>query len=168
MPESRSPVPAERIERAILLLRGQRVILDHDLGNLYRVESRALVQAVKRNLERFPSDFMFQLTANEWSALRSQTVISKGRGGRRYPPFAFTEQGVAMLSSILRSPRAVVVDIEIMRAFVRLRGLIASSEVLAKKLEDMEQKYDHQFRAVFDLIRRLMTNPATKHRRIGF
>ena len=93
MPESRSPVPAERIERAILLLRGQRVILDHDLANLYMVESRALVQAVTRNLERFPSDFMFQLTANEWSALRSQTVISKGRGGRRYPPYCLHRAG---------------------------------------------------------------------------
>ena len=168
MPESRSPVPAERVERTILLLRGQKVILDHDLANLYRVESRALVQSVKRNLERFPSDFMFQLTTVEWRALRSQTVISKGRGGRRYPPFAFTEQGVAMLSSILRSPRAAAVNIEIMRAFVRLRRLVASSEVLAKKLEDMERKYDHQFRAVFDLIRRLMTHHATKPRRIGF
>lgn len=168
MPELRSSVPAERIEGAILLLRGQKVILDHDLADLYAVESRALVQAVKRNIERFPVDFMFQLTVREWRALRSQIVISKGRGGRRYPPYAFTEQGVAMLSSILRSPRAVLVNIEIMRAFVRLRRLIASSDALAKRLQDMEQRYDHQFRVVFDLIRRLMENPEGKRGRIGF
>ena len=168
MPEQRSPVPAERIERAILLLRGQKVILDHDLANLYAVESRALVQAVKRNIERFPADFMFQLTMREWKGLRSQIVISKGRGGRRYPPYAFTEQGVAMLSSILRSPHAVLVNIEIMRAFVRLRRLIASSDALAKRLKDMEQRYDHQFRVVFDLIRRLMEKPEGKLGRIGF
>ncbi len=171
MAERRSHLPVERIERierTILLLRRQKVILDHELASLYAVEPRALVQAVKRNIERFPTDFMFQLTTREWSALRSQTVISKGRGGRRYPPFAFTEQGVAMLSSILRSPRAILVNIEIMRAFVRLRQLIASSETLAKRLEGMEQRYDHQFREVFDLIRRLMETPVGKRRRIGF
>ncbi len=163
-------VTVERIERAILLLRGHRVMLDSDLATLYGVDTRVLVQAVKRNIDRFPDDFMFHLTAGEFQALRSQIVTSKpaGRGGRRVAPYAFTEQGVAMLSSVLRSPRAVRVNIEIMRAFVRLRGLLASHVDLARKLDELEKRYDRQFAVVFDAIRQLMTPPATPRPRIGF
>jgi phage regulator Rha-like protein len=169
MAGSRSMVPAERIERSILLIRGQKVILDGDLAELYGVETRALVQAVQRNRERFPDDFMFQLTKEEFDNLRSQSVISSlGWGGRRYPPYAFTEQGVAMLSSVLRSKRAVQVNIEIMRAFVRLRQMLAQHADLSRKLDALEKKYDAQFRVVFDAIRELMTPPEPKRRRIGF
>ena len=165
-----SPVPVERIERAILLLRGHKVILDADLATLYEVETRALVQAVKRNLERFPQDFMFQLGAEEVEVLRSQSVISNtpGRGGRRYAPYAFTEQGVAMLSTVLNSPRAIAVNIEIMRAFVRLRLLLASNKELARRLDQLEAKTDAKFKAVFEAIRQLMTPPEPKRRPIGF
>lgn len=164
-------VPAERIEQAILLIRGHKVILDVDLAVLYGVETRALVQAVKRNIERFPDDFMFQLAVAEHAVLRSQNVISKsdGRGGRRYPPYAFTEQGVAMLSSVLRSDRAVQVNIQIMRTFVKLRRLLATHEDLSRKLAALERKYDRQFKVVFDAIRELMAPPDPKpRRRIGF
>jgi hypothetical protein len=167
-----SLVPEERIERAILVLRGHKVMLDADLADLYGVETRALVQAIKRNIDRFPSDFMFHLSADEAEFLRSQTVILKkgGRGQhRKYLPYAFTEQGVAMLSSVLRSPRAVRVNIEIMRAFVRLRQMLQSNMDLARKLDALEKKYDAQFKVVFDAIRQLMTPPqGTKKRRIGF
>jgi hypothetical protein len=164
----RSIIPAERIERAILVLRGQKVMLDADLADLYGVETKALNQAVRRNHKRFPADFMFQLTAEEAASLRSQIVTSKGRGGRRHVPLAFTEQGVAMLSSVLRSPRAVDVNIEIMRAFMRLRELLQSNTELARKLADLERKYDTQFRVVFDAIRKLMEPPSTAKRPIGF
>lgn len=164
------PVPP--IERRILLLRGQKVMLDADLAELYGVETRALVQALKRNLERFPEDFMFQLTTEEnerLQLLRSQSVISSsGHGGRRYAPYAFTEQGVAMLSSILRSPRAIAVNIEIMRAFVRLREALTSHKDLARKFAALEAKYDAQFKTVFEAIRQLMIPPTTKRRGIGF
>ncbi|MEC4669660.1 MAG: ORF6N domain-containing protein [Nitrospirota bacterium] len=160
-------VPVERIERAILLIRAQKVMLDADLAELYGVEPRVLIQAVKRNIDRFPQDFMFQLTKREFSDLRSQIVMSSW-GGRRYPPYAFTEHGVAMLSSVLRSKRAVRVNIEIMRAFVRLRQILASHKELARKLEELEKKYDAQFKVVFDAIRELMTPPEPKRRRIGF
>ena len=163
-----SLIPIERIERAILLIRGQKVMLDADLADLYGVDTKVLIQAVKRNLDRFPGDFMFQLTKEEFDVLRSRFVTSKGRGGRRYPPYAFTEQGVAMLSSVLRSQRAVQVNIQIMRAFVHLRRMLASHEDLARKVEAMEKKYDIQFRAVFDAIRQLMRGPEPKRRRIGF
>jgi len=166
-----SLIPAERIERSILLLRGHKVLLDRDLAALYGVETRALVQAVKRNIDRFPSDFMFQLSNQELAALRSQSVISNvkpGRGGRRTAPYAFTEQGVAMLSSVLRSPTAIRVNIEIMRAFVRLRQIVASHAELARKLEALEKKYDAQFKVVFDAIRQLMAPPAQKRTPIGF
>jgi hypothetical protein len=144
-------------------------MLDADLATLYRVPTKALVQAVKRNAARFPSDFMFRLTAEEAVRLRSHGVTSNvGRGGRRYPPHAFTEQGVAMLSSVLRSDRAVQVNIAIMRAFVRLRGLLASDESLARKLAAIEKKYDAQFKVVFDAIRRLMSPPAGGRHAIGF
>jgi hypothetical protein len=141
-------------------------MLDADLATLYGVETRALVQAVKRNLSRFPDDFMFQLSPDEAANLRSQSVISSW-GGRRTPPYAFTEQGVAMLSSVLHSERAAQVNVEIMRTFVRLRELLSSHADLARKLATLERKYDAQFKAVFDAIRALMAAPATK-RKIGF
>ena len=173
-------IPAERIERRILLLRGEKVMLDSDLAELYGVETKALNQAVQRNVDRFPGDFMFQLSADETEtllrsqivtsnvknrgsaneikgALRSQIVTSKpGRGGRRYRPHAFTEQGVAMLSSVISSPRAVLVNIAIMRTFVQLRQMLASNVDLARKLAALEAKYDEQFKVVFDAIRALM------------
>jgi hypothetical protein len=162
-------VPAERIEHAILVLRGQKVMLDSELAALYEVPVKALNQAVKRNLDRFPEDFMFRLNQEEATSLRSQSVTSKaGRGGRRTEPYAFTEQGVAMLSSVLHSPRAVHVNIEIMRAFVRLRQMLQQNTELARKLAALERKYDGQFKMVFEAIRDLMT-PAPKEKpRIGF
>ena len=173
-----SIVVAERVERRIYMVRGQKVILDSDLAELYGVETRTLVQAVQRNADRFPDDFMYRLTAQELTILRSQFVISSsgrkmeapgGYGGRRYLPRAFTEQGVAMLSSVLRSPRAVRVNIEIMRAFVRLRQILATHADLARKLEELEKKYDEQFRVVFDAIRALMAEPEeTEQEPIGF
>ncbi|HEY2513751.1 MAG TPA: ORF6N domain-containing protein [Polyangiaceae bacterium] len=157
------------VERMIVSLRGERVMLDADLAALYGVTTSALIQAVKRNPTRFPSDFMFQLTPEEFASLRSQTVISKSdRGGRRTAPYAFTEQGVAMLSSVLRSPRAVRVNVEIMRAFVRLREMLSTHADLARKLVALERKYDAQFRVVFDAIRELMAPPAKPRRPIGF
>jgi hypothetical protein len=154
-----SAIPPERVEKTILLVRGQRVILDADLATLYGVETRTLLQTVRRNIERFPEDFAFQLSADEYRNLRSQSVISSLHGGRRYLPFVFTEQGVAMLSSVLRSDRAVAVNIEIMRAFVRLRQLLATHADLARRLDELESKYDEQFRIVFDAIRELMREP---------
>ena len=177
-------IPPERIEGRILLIRGHKVMIDAHLAQLYDVETRALVQAVKRNLLRFPDDFMFQLSAEEFAALRSQTVISNvGRGGRRTAPYAFTEQGVAMLSSVLGSPRAVTVNIEIMRTFVRVRELAMTHNDLANQLNALEAKttamamqHDSfarntrvQLKQVFDAIRELMTPPEpTKKRPIGF
>ncbi len=150
-------LPLVQIARCLLVLRGERVILDADLAGLYGVATKALIQAVRRNAARFPEDFAFQLSPEEIAGLRSQSVTSSsGWGGRRYPPLAFTEQGVAMLSSVLRSPRAVLVNIEIMRTFVRLRRLLISHADLARKLTRLEQKYDAQFRVVFDAIRALM------------
>jgi len=144
-------IPSERIERSILLIRGHKVMLSTDLAELYGVEPRILVQAVKRNITRFPQDFMFQLSKEEFSNLKSQVVISSWGGLRRAPPYAFTEQGVAMLSSVLRSKRAIQVNIEIMRAFVRLRQILASNKELAKRLDELEKKYDAQFKVVFDV-----------------
>jgi hypothetical protein len=165
---SSSAIPAERIERRIFLIRGQKVMLSIDLAELYEVETRVLVQAVKRNRERFPDDFMFQLTRPEEANLKSQFVTSSWGGSRRAAPYAFTEQGVAMLSSVLRSPRAVQVNIAIMRAFVNLREILSSHRELAHRPEEMENKYDVQFRAVFDAIRELMTPPEEPRRQIGF
>ena len=163
-------IPVERIEGSILLIRGHKVILDADLAELYGVTTFNLNKAVRRNIDRFPQDFMFQLTADEARVLRFQIGMSKprGRGGRRYLPYMFTEQGVAMLSSVLRSKRAVQVNVEIMRTFVRLRQMLSSHADLARKLEALEKKYDAQFRVVFDAIRQLMTPPAPKKRKIGF
>ncbi len=171
----------------ILTLREQRVMLDADLAELYGVATKVLVQAVKRNLVRFPADFMFQLTAEEWAALRSQSVTSNasgppGRGGRRTAPYAFTEQGVAMLSSVLGSPRAIAVNIEIMRTFVRVRALAATHGDLAKRLAELEDKTEalamnhdtfsrntrKQLKEVFDALRELMTPPDPPKRPIGF
>jgi hypothetical protein len=164
----KSVVPVESIERSIMVMRGQKVILSTHLAALYEVEPRVLVQAVKRNIERFPTDFMFQLSKAEYINLKSQVVISNWGGPRRSTPYAFTEQGVAMLSSVLNSKRAVNVNIEIMRTFARLRRLLASHARLARKLDALERRYDAQFKIVFDAIRELMTQPVPKKRRIGF
>ena len=175
------------IQSRILVLREQRVMLDADLAQLYGVETKVLVQAVKRKLTRFPADFMFQLSAEEFAALRSQTVTSNtgqnpGRGGRRSAPYAFTEQGVAMLSSVLGSPRAIAVNIEIMRTFVRVRALAATHSDLAKRLAELEDKTEalalnqdsfsrntrNQLKQVFDALRELMAPPDPPKRPIGF
>jgi len=161
-------VSTERIRNSILIIRGQKVILDTVLAELYGVETRALVQAVKRNPGRFPDDFMFHLTPEEHADLKSQSVMSSAWGGRRSPPYAFNEQGVAMLSSVLRSRLAVEVNVEIMRAFVRIRELIAGRTELVQRLDELEQRYDQQFRAVFDAIRALIHEDAKPRKRIGF
>jgi hypothetical protein len=168
-----SPSLASRIR----LVRGERVMLGADLAALYGVPTKVLLQAVKRNHDRFPPDFAFQLTEQEVSALRSQNVTLEREGSRprgpgrhaKYLPYAFTEQGVAMLSSVLRSKQAVRVNVEIMRAFVRLRDLIGHNRELARRLDDLESRYDRQFKVVFDAIRELMAPPqASPKRRIGF
>ena len=171
------------IGERISVLRGQRVMLDADLAELYGVQTKVLVQAVKRNIARFPADFMFQLSSDEFKVLRSQTVTSNNtRGGRRTAPYAFTEQGVAMLSSVLNSPRAIGVNIEIMRTFVRVRELAATHSELAKRLSELEEKtvlvslqHDtfsrntrNQLKQVFDALRELMTPPSPPKRPIGF
>lgn len=151
-----------------MTIRKQRVILDTDLASLYGVPTKVLVQSVKRNITRFPADFMFQLNAREFQSLRSQIVTSNIRGGRRTAPYAFTEEGVAMLSSILRSKRAIAVNVEIMRAFVRLRGIAAEHRDLAQKVIDLEKGYDATFQAVFDTISALMNPDTEPKRRIGY
>jgi ORF6N domain len=161
--------PTERIEKSIFLIRGHKVLLDMHLAALYGVTTKRLNEQVRRNRPRFPEDFMFQLTSDEVAFLRSQIATSKrGRGGRRYAPYAFTEQGVAMLSTVLNSERAIQVNIEIMGAFVRLRKMLASNAELARKLNALERKYDAQFKVVFDAIRQLMAPPEAKKRKIGF
>jgi hypothetical protein len=167
-PPRKSILPAEHIVRSILLLRGEKVILDADIAALYGVETKVLIQAVKRNIERFPADFMFQLNGEEFANLRSQSVTSSFWGGRRYAPYAFTEHGVAMLSSVLRSKRAIQVNIEIMRTFVNLRRFLATNKALAKKLEELEQKYDAQFKVVFDALQSLLARPKRQRTPIGF
>lgn len=161
-------IPPERIESNIFLIRRQKVMLSTHLAVLYEVEPRTLIQAVKRNADRFPDDFMFQLTDDEFEILKSQIVTSSWGGLRRANPYAFTEQGVAMLSSVLRSPRAVQVNIAIMRTFVKLRQMLASNDDLARKLAAFEKKYDTQFKIVFDAIRQLMTPQQPPRRKIGF
>ena len=161
-------IPSSRIENKIFFVRSHNIMLDRDLADLYGVETKVLVQAVKRNIDRFPDDFMFRLTRQELTNLRSQIVTSSQWGGRRYPPYAFTEQGVAMLSSVLKSKKAVQVNIEIMRTFVKLRNLLSTNVELARKLEQLEKKYDSQFKIVFDAIRELMAPPSKKRRKIGF
>lgn len=180
--EKHKPLPTAQVAQRILFIRGQKVMLDSDLAVLYGVATKTLNRAVKRNEERFPEDFMFQVTpeearilryqidtSNRRKNLRSQIVISKtGRGGRRYLPFVFTEHGVAMLSSVLNSPRAIQVNIQIMRAFARFREILMANRELSHRLVELERKYDTQFRVVFDAIRKLMTPPVTPRRRIGF
>ncbi|MGA2516830.1 MAG: ORF6N domain-containing protein [Thermodesulfobacteriota bacterium] len=177
MSKDRSLIPLERIERSILLIRGQKVMLDRDLASLYGVTTKVLNQAVKRHKDRFPEDFMFQLTIEEariwWTevrggGLRSQIVTLKRGQHIKYRPYAFTEHGILMLSSVLNSKTAIKVNIEIMRAFVRLRRILASHADLARKLEALEKKYDAQFKIVFDAIRQLMAPPEPKRRPIGF
>jgi hypothetical protein len=150
-------LPPESVERKILLIRGEKILLDADLAELYGVSTKRLNEAVKRNRERFPVDFMFQLEDSEVADLRSQIATSSLHGGRRTLPYAFTEQGVAMLSSVLRSKRAVQVNVQIMRTFVRLRQLLSSNAGLSLKLSALEKKYDGQFKIVFDAIRLLMS-----------
>ena len=165
-------VTIELIQSKIIVLRDEKVMIDQDLAELYGVETGMLNRAVKRNFERFPKDFMFQLSSEEWELLRCQTGISKAsRGGRRYLPYAFTGQGVAMLSSVLKSKRAIEVNIAIMRAFVYLRKMISSHAELARKLEEVEkhlEDHDKRIEAIFEAIRQLMTPPEKPRRRIGF
>jgi hypothetical protein len=162
-------VPTERIEQSIYLLRGEKVILDRDLASLYGVSTKVLKQAVRRNAARFPKDFMFVLSAAEFQDWRSQFVTSKADlKGLRYAPMAFTEHGILMLSTVLNSERAIRVNIEIMRAFVRLRRMIASDAEFSRRLNDLERKYDSQFKVVFEAIRQLIEPRARNRKEIGF
>jgi hypothetical protein len=162
-------IPSELIEQKIYLIRGHKVMIDADLAKLYGVTTGNLNLAVRRNPKRFPEDFMFQLSREEGQSLLLQNARAKRRGGRRTPPYAFTEQGVSMLSSVLNSERAIEVNIAIMRAFVRLRAMLATHADLARRLDELEQKYDEQFRVVFEAIRELMApEPVPPSRRIGF
>lgn len=164
-----SIVPTGLISQKIFFARGTRIMLDADLARLYGVATKNLNKAVKRNANRFPSDFMFQLSSSEMQNLRFQIGTSKiGRGGRRYTPYAFTEQGIAMLSTVLRSSRAVQVNIAIMRTFVRLREMLAPHEELRRKIEVMEKRYDARFQAVFETIRQMLETPVPTKRPIGF
>ena len=158
------------IASKIIIIRNEQVLLDKDLAALYYVETRVLKQAVRRNIDRFPEDFMFKLTNEEWKSLRSQFVIlEKGRGKySKYPPYAFTEQGVAMLSGVLKSSRAVEVNIAIMRTFVYLRKWMASNRSLALKIENLEKKYDEQFHSVFEIIKKLIQQEQKPRKLIGF
>jgi len=167
MEEQNSTIPIEIIEKKIFFLRGKKVMLDRDLADLYGVETKQLKRAVHRNIERFPKDFMFVLAKKEFNNLRCHFGTSSW-GGTRYLPMAFTEQGVAMLSSILKSKRAIEVNIQIMRTFVKLRELISSHKDILAKIEEMEKKYDHQFKIVFEAIRQMMTPPEKVKREIGF
>ncbi|MBI4378709.1 MAG: ORF6N domain-containing protein [Nitrospinae bacterium] len=166
-----SIVPLESIERRIFLMCGQKVMLSVDLAELYSVEPRVLIQAVKRNIKRFPDDFIFQFNDEEFKNLKSQIVISSWGGLRRANPYAFTEQGVSMLSSVLRSERAIQVNIAIMHVFVKLREILSTHKELAHKLEELERKierHDVEIKAIFDAIRQLMTPPQKFDRKIGF
>ena len=166
-----------RIESSIYVIRGEKVMLDRDLAELYGIPTKAFNQAVKRHADRFPPDFMFQLTADEagawWAEItsnssRSQIVTLKRGRNLKYRPFAFTEHGILMLSSVLNSPRAIQVNIEIMRAFVKLRQMLASNSELSRRLDELENKYDRQFKAVIDAIRQLMLPPSSPRKKIGF
>ena len=158
----------ERIERAIILVRGEKVMLDSELAEIYGVKTKRLNEQVRRNLKRFPTDFMFQLTAEEWDSLRSQIATLKRGEHRKYLPNAFTEHGALMLANVLNSERAAQTSVMVVRAFVRLRQLLSSNAELARKLEALEKKYDAQFKVVFDAIRQLMSPPAKPKREIGF
>jgi phage regulator Rha-like protein len=166
--DSKAIVPIERIERMIVVIRGQKVMIDSDLAELYGVETRILNRAVSRNKDRFPEDFMFRLSRDEWLNLKSQFGTSSSWGGRRKPPYAFTEHGAVMLANVLRSETAISVSIQVVRAFIRLRRLLRTNEELSKRLDELEKKYDAQFKVVFDAIRELMTPPEKEQRRIGF
>jgi hypothetical protein len=171
MASSKRPgVKSSQVVQNIHVIRGHKVLLDSELAALYQVQTKALNQAVQRNIDRFPADFMFQFSATEFEKWRSQIVTSNSRAvmGLRRPPYAFTEHGVAMLSSVLRSKRAIAVNIEIMRAFSRLREVLSSHKVLSNQLAALENKYDRQFKVVFDAIRKLMIEPDPKSRPIGF
>jgi hypothetical protein len=163
-------IPVERIERTILKLRGHNVMLDADLAALYGVTTKRFNEQVKRNAQRFPPDFMFQLTQREYADLRSQIATSRwaAHGGRRHVPYVFTEHGAIMAASVLNSPRAVQVSMIVVRAFVRLRQMLQSNVELARKLKALEMKYDGQFEVVFQAIRELMVPPAAARKRIGF
>ena len=160
-------ISLDAIVAKIWEMRGKKIMLDSDLARLYEVQTKVLIQAVKRNMRRFPADFMYQLTEKEDASLRSQIVTSK-RGGRRYLPYVFTQEGVAMLSGVLDSERAISVNIQIMRAFTQLRRMLLTNYDLRRKIESMEGKYDQQFKVVFDAIKRLLTPPEKPGRRIGF
>ena len=164
-----SLISVKNVMAKIYLIRNHKVILDKDLSKLYGVETRTLKQAVRRNIKRFPEDFMFELSKDEEDLLRSQSVILKGKGQHsKYLSFAFTEQGVAMLSTVLKSDQAIEVNISIMRAFVEMRNMLSNHEELKQKIEDMESKYDEQFRMVFKTIRQLLTEDEKSERKIGF
>lgn len=178
---SDSLIPIERIEQKILVIRGERVMVDSDLAAIYGVETKMFTRAVRRNLLRFPDDFMFQLTSEEYAALRRQIGASntedlklqnatakQGRGGRRYLPYAFTEHGALMAANVLNSGRAVEASVQVVRAFVRMRNLLASNAELAKKVEALESKYDSQFKSIFDAIKKLMMPPDKPKGGIGF
>lgn len=168
MMKAGTSIAPDRVLDLIIFVRGQKVILDNELASLYGVATKVLVQAVKRNRARFPADFMFRLSKREFENLRSQNVTSSLHGGRRTAPYAFTEQGVAMLSSVLRSARAVRVNIEIMRAFVRLRRMASEHHDLARRLDELEDRYDAQFKVVFDAIRTLIDQDSKPRKRVGF
>jgi hypothetical protein len=169
MPSTSAIVPTALIHQKIFFVRGTRVMLDADLARLYGVATKSLNKAVKRNANRFPGDFMFQLSPKEMQSLRFQAGTSKaGRGGRRYVPYVFTEQGVAMLSSVLRSSRAVQVNVAIMRTFVRLREMLTTHEELRRRIDALEKRYDARFQAVFDTIRQMLETPIPAKKPIGF
>ncbi len=168
MSKHRSVIPLNRVAERIVTIRDQRVILDADLAFLYGVRTFRLNEQVKRNRERFPADFMFQLSADEAAALRSQIAISKGRGGRRYLPHAFTEHGAIMAASVLSSPQAVYVSLFVVRAFVAMRAALISHRDLAAKIAELESRYDRQFKVVFDALHEIMRPPTKPGRRIGF
>lgn len=163
-------IPITNVERLIYKVRNQRVMLDSDLATIYKVSTKRLNEQVRRNFERFPADFMFQLTHEEWDSLRSQIATLKENRGthRKYKPFAFTEHGAVMLANILRSKTAVQASIHVVRAFIHLRELVISHEDLTRKIDDMEKKYDVQFKIVFDAIRQMMIRPEKESRKIGF
>ena len=164
---TRTVEPGQR--RALSRIRGQKVMLDADLARVYGTSTKRLNEQVKRNRDRFPSDFMFQLSNEEWSSLKSQSATSKpARGGRRVAPYAFTEHGAVMAANVLNSPRAVQASVQVVRAFIRLREMLAAHKELARRLEALEQKYDRQFKVVFDAIRKLMTPPQRQVPRMGF
>ncbi len=167
MKETKMLIPTQLIENKILFIRGKKIILDRDIAGLYGVPTQRLNEQVKRNIKRFPEDFMFQLTKEEFQILKSHFATSSW-GGTRKLPYAFTEQGVAMLSSVLNSKRAIQVNIQIMRAFTRLREMLATHKELKEKIEAMEKKYDQQFMVIFDAIKSLLETPVKKIGKIGF